>query len=116
MTDRNEIRVSGKKVGNDKRKVEETKMQKLKNEETTVCYPKRNKASNWQKEKIMQQQLQEQVEELHRNIQHLRVENECLRYVMKRCCYPSEQKTTSERRVSLHFMIRATYYGKEWLS
>ncbi|XP_032680433.1 uncharacterized protein LOC116848441 [Odontomachus brunneus] len=108
ITNRTENGVSvGKNVADDMRKVEETKIQKkLKTDESAVRCIKEDGADNRINEEITQQQLQAQLEELHRNIRHFREENEYLQYLIERCRCSSERT-----KISLEPLIRATYHG-----
>lgn len=107
MTNRAKNGVSvGKKAGDDMRKVE--KIQRLKNDESNVRCTKGDEVGEQVKGEITQQQLEAQVEELHRNIRHFREENEYLQYLIERCRCSSERTT-----VSLQLLIRATYHGEE---
>lgn len=84
-------------------------MKKIGKDKSIVCYLKGDEANNRMTEDVTQQQLQEQVEELQKNIQRLREENECLRYLIENCCCPSERT-----KVPLQLrLIRATYCGEK---
>jgi hypothetical protein len=110
VTNRTEDKVSvGKKASDDTRKIKKTKMQKMKIDKSIVCCSTADKTRNRIIEKVTQQQLQVQVEKLHKNIGHLREENECLRYLVEKCCYPPERTSVSLQML----LIRATYRGEK---
>ncbi|EFN76493.1 hypothetical protein EAI_02089 [Harpegnathos saltator] len=79
-------------------------MQRLRKEESTVRYSKRDEEGNRITEEVTQQQAQ--VEELCRNIRQLREENEYLQYLIEKCRCSSE-------RSKISLLIRATCCGEE---
>lgn len=66
-------------------------------------------AEHWKKE-VVQQRLQTQVEELHRNIRFFKQENEYIRCLVEQCRYSSEETKVLKQ------LLPITYSGEKFFS